>query len=401
MAGERAEQALKAWRKAYREARRRTEKMRILDEAQRVTGYHRKYLIMLMNRGDPRVTPRRREKKYGHRVVLALKALWEMTGYLWSLRLKAAIPLWLPSLRRRVPWITKEEEEALCRISARQMDRVLAPYKKNLKRRRYGHTKPGFLLRHDIPVRGGNDDIRGPGSVEADLVAHCGNTYAGEFCYSLNITDIMTGWCETRAILGKSEQAVTAALNDMRKELPFPLSAFDSDNGSEFINRHMVKYCEKHHITFTRSRPYKKDDNAHIEQKNWTHVRKLFGYGRFDTEQETALMNRIYRGPWRLLNNLFLPSVKLIRKERCGSKIRRVYDRPRTPLDRLSMFYGENLPEPIRKLIDLRKELDSANLQAEVDAGVKKLLSMRKHPRPYEPVSLAHSHEEAYHARLR
>ncbi len=240
MAGERAEQALKAWRKAYRGAERREEKSRILDEAQRVTRYHRKYLTMLMNREQTRSGPRCRKKKYGHQTVLALKVLWELTGYLWSVRLKAALPLWLPSARKRWAWIGDGEEAALRQMSARQMDRVLAPYKKNLKRRRYGHTKPGFLLRHEIPIRGGNDDIHAPGSVEADLVAHCGNTSIDEFCYSLNITDIMTGWCETRAILGKSEQAVTTALNDMRKELPFSLTAFDSDKGSECINRHMV-----------------------------------------------------------------------------------------------------------------------------------------------------------------
>jgi hypothetical protein len=175
-----------------------------------------------------------------------------------------------------------------------------------------------------------------PGFVELDLVSHSGNCVDGEFIHSLNMTDVYTGWVETRAVMGKGQTGIVAALEQMRQSLPFPLRGIDSDNGSEFINAQLKRYCDRRRIQFTRGRPYKKDDNAHIEQKNWTHVRKIFGYLRFDSVQLLEQMNMLYTQELRLYQNLFQPSTKLLRKTRVGSRLRRVYEPPQTPLQRVA-----------------------------------------------------------------
>jgi hypothetical protein len=240
-----------------------------------------------------------------------------------------------------MPWIRKRFklspaiEKQLLAISPRQMDRRLAA-KKNQKRRRiYGRTKPGYLLKHHIPVKTDSWDVKSPGFTEVDLVSHSGNSGEGEFGYSLNITDIQTTWTETRALLGKGQTAVQQALDEIAGMLPFRLLGLDSDNGSEFINWHLQAWCERKQIQLTRGRPYKKDDNAHIEQKNWTHVRKLLGWERYDTQNAVGAMNDLYRRELRLWLNLYLPSVKLVKKVRVGSKVRRVYDGPKTPFERV------------------------------------------------------------------
>jgi hypothetical protein len=203
-------------------------------------------------------------------------------------------------------------------ISPRQIDRRLASTKRQLKTRRYGRTKPGTLLKHHIPLKTDHWDVTVPGFTELDLVAHAGHRADGEFAHSLNVTDIHTTWVETRAVLGRGETRVQAALDEIRQALPFRLRGIDSDNGSEFINNHLYRYCHAQGVQFTRGRPYKKDDNAHIEQKNWTHVRKLVGYLRYDTPAAVAALSDLYRHELRLLQNLFLPSVKLRGKERAG-----------------------------------------------------------------------------------
>jgi IS30 family transposase len=175
------------------------------------------------------------------------------------------------------------------------MDRVLAEHKRKLRKRIYGRTKPGALLKHHIPIRTDNWDITRPGFVELDLVSHSGNSADGEFIYSLNLTDIYSGWTETRALMGKGQRGVVTALEELVKALPFKLCAIDSDNGTEFINRQLIAFCKKHDVQFTRGRPYKKDDNAHIEQKNWTHVRKLLGWERYDSPSALNAMNDFYR----------------------------------------------------------------------------------------------------------
>jgi hypothetical protein len=319
----------------YRRARR-PDKGRILDEFCAVTRCHRKHALRVLNGPAPGAErpPRHRPVRYGPAVIEALRAIWEAAGYPWSLRLKALLPLWLPWARRRLR-LRPAMEQQLQAISPRQIDRRLAPHRRQLKKRRYGWTKPGSLLKHHITLRTDRWDVAGPGFTEIDLVAHCGSLGDGEFVHSLNVTDIHTTWVETAAVLGKSQVAVQAALEELRQALPFRLRGIDSDNGSEFINQHLWDYCQAQEIQFTRGRPYKKDDNAHIEQKNWTHVRKLLGYVRYDSPAAHAAIHTLYRHELRLFQNLFLPSVKLLRKERVGSRVRRRYEAPRTPLDRV------------------------------------------------------------------
>jgi hypothetical protein len=340
-------------------------KGRLLDEVCEVTGYHRKAAIRLLRRAARRRGRRRgRPVQYGPTVVGPLRQIWEAAGYPWSVRLRALLPAWLPWATRR--WkIPREVGEKLRTMSPRQMDRALRPFKKELRKRQYGRTKPGTLLKHQIPLKTDRWDVQVPGFTEIDLVAHSGDRAEGEFLHSLNLTDIHTTWVETRAVMGKSQHHVQEALEHMRQQLPFRLQGIDSDNGSEFINHHLRGYCATQAIQFTRGRPYKKDDNAHIEQKNWTHVRKLLGYVRYDSAPALAAINALYED-LRLLQNLCLPSVKLIEKKRVGARIRRRYDAARTPLERVEACADVD-GEKLRLLQQLRGRLDPIALAARID----------------------------------
>ncbi len=370
---------LAAIHQRYRQGDRK-EKHRILDEFCQVTGYHRKYAVRRLN-APPlggRPVHRRRPVIYGMAVIAPLTAMWEAAGYPWSLRLKALIPLWLPWARRRYH-LSAAICEQLCRISARQIDRRLGSVKRKLKRRRYGRTKPGTLLKHHIPLKTDHWDVVVPGFTELDLVAHCGGRADGEFVHSLNVTDIHSTWVETRAVLGKAEVPVQHALEEIRQVLPFRLRGIDSDNGSEFINDHLYRYCQAQEIQFTRGRPYKKDDNAHIEQKNWTHVRKLIGYLRYDTPEAVAALNDLYAHELSLLQNLFLPSVKLVSKERVGARLRRRYDAPHTPLERLQAC-PEADAAAVARLVAVRDRLDPFALAASVDRKIERLVTLATPP---------------------
>jgi hypothetical protein len=371
---------LAAIHQRYRQGDRK-EKHRILDEFCQVTGYHRKYAVRRLNAAPPGARPvqrRRRPVIYGTAVMAPLTAMWEAAGYPWSLRLKALIPLWLPWARRRYH-VTAAICEQLRRISARQIDRRLGPVKRKLKSRRYGRTKPGPLLKHHIPLKTDHWDVVVPGFTELDLVAHCGGRADGEFAHSLNVTDIHSTWVETRAVLGKAEVPVQQALEEIRQGLPFRLRGIDSDNGSEFINDHLYRYCQAQEIQFTRGRPYKKDDNAHIEQKNWTHVRKLIGYLRYDTPEAVAALNDLYAHELGLLQNLFLPSVKLVSKERVGARLRRRYDAPRTPLERVQAC-PEADAAAVARLVALRDRLDPFALAASIDRKIERLVTLATPP---------------------
>ncbi len=358
----------------YREASGK-QKGRILEEFCRVCGYNRKYAIRKLNGAPPGVKPERKRRrsrhKYGSRAISILQEVWEAAGYPWSVRLKAMLPLWLPRIRERFR-LPIEVERQLLSISARQMDRRLRDRKRRLKRRLYGRTKPGTLLKHHIPIRTDNWDVSAPGFGEVDLVSHSGNCGEGRFAYSLNFTDIHTAWVETGAILGKDRETVREALEEIREQLPFALRGIDSDNGSEFINDSLWRYCQDRRIQFTRGRPYKKDDNAHIEQKNWTHVRKLLGWDRFDTQKATDAINQLYGKEWRLMMNLFQPSVKLLRKVRVGSRLVRKYDKPQTPLDRL-LASGQGDAEKLRDLQRLRETLNPFQLARAIDGKLERI----------------------------
>jgi len=353
------------------------QKGKILDEFCRVCGYNRKYAIGLLNRPRPTARPQPRKTRgssYGCKVIQVLASVWEAAGYPWSVRLKALLPLWLPWIRQRY-LLSPKEQQQLLRISPRQIDRRLQPLKRRLRRRLYGRTKPGTLLKHHIPIKTDHWDVSSPGFTEIDLVSHSGNCAEGEFAHSFNVTDIHSTWTETRAVLGKGQTGIVQGLEEMRQALPFQLQGIDSDNGSEFLNDHLVRYCKTHCIQFTRGRPYKKDDNAHIEQKNWTHVRKLIGWDRFDTPEAVELLNDLYQNELRLMMNLFQPSVKLIRKERVGSRLRRIYDVPQTPLDRLRDCKGAKKSR-VAELLRLRATTDPFLLAQAIEAKIERLGSL-------------------------
>jgi len=384
------------------------EKRRILDEFCANCSYHRKHAIRLLNGPPPGAKrPRKRRPRkvtYGPRVISILKAVWEAADYPWSARLKALLPEWLPWIRRHFR-LTAEVERQLLAISARTIDYRLRPYKGKLRRRLYGRTKPGTLLKHHIPLKTDHWDVQVPGFTEIDLVSHSGNCATGEFCYSLNLTDIFTGWTETRAVLGRGQEGVRQALEEIRQALPFPLRGIDSDNGSEFINEHLWRYCRSRAIQFTRGRPYKKDDNAHIEQKNWTHVRRILGYVRYDTEAAREALNDLYRQELRRFQNLFLPSVKLAKKERVGSRLRRRYEAPQTPWRRVATSPVAD-PERVAELAQERARLDPFDLSRRIQEKLASIFRLSRDTRAPAPAPLpgnvsSERHRPATQARRR
>jgi hypothetical protein len=356
----------------YRKAGRR-EKALILNGFCAATGYHRKYAIHLLAH-PPEPKPRRRRgrsPRYGPEVLRVLSKVWEAAGYPWSVRLKALLPVWLPWARQRLK-ISPELEQQLLAMSPRTMDRRLQPLKRRLGRRLYGRTKPGSLLRHHIPLQTSSWAEGRPGFTEIDLVSHSGNAASGEFLHSLNVTDLATTWVETRAVLGKGQSGIVQALIEISQALPFALRGLDSDNGSEFINQQLVHFCQQREIQFTRSRPYKKDDNAHIEQKNWTHVRKLLGWDRYDSPSALEALNDLYRNELRLMMNLFQPTVKLESKVRVGSRLQRRYSPAQTPLDRL-LTHAEIDLQQGQQLRQLRETLDPFELSKAIERKLQRI----------------------------
>jgi hypothetical protein len=289
-------------------------------------------------------------------------------------RLKALLPDWMPWIRRRYQ-PSAETERQLLRISARQIDRRLRGKKSQGKRRLYGQTKPGTLLKHHIAIKTDSWNVTTPGYAEIDLVSHSGNSGEGEFAYTLNLTDIHTGWTESRALLGKGQEGVRQAREEIQGGLPFALLGLDSDNGSEFINWHLQRWCKQREIQLTRGRPYKKDDNAHIEQKNWTHVRKLLGWERYDSRPAVEAMNDLYRHELRLWLNLYLPSVKLVKKVRVGWKVRRVYAAPQTPWERV-LASASARPEQVAALKKRRAALDPFQLGKSIERKIEGIYAM-------------------------
>lgn len=356
---------------------KRAARSALLDEAVAMTGYHRKALIRRFTRPvGPRRRRRGRPRRYGTAVVHALRAVWRAAGYPWSVRLQALLPVWLPKARAHLA-LTPAEEKQVCQISPRQMDRLLHADKRQVRRRLYGRTKPGTLLTHHVPLRTDRWDVTTPGWTEIDLVAHSGDRADGECAHTVNQTDIVTTWVESRAVLGKSQIRVQQALEAMRQGLPFRLLGIDSDNGSEFLNAHLVRYCKGLEVQCTRGRPYTKDDNAHIEQKNWTHVRKLIGYERYDTDAAVAALNAVY-AELRFFQNLFLPTVKLVRKERVGARTRRRYDAPQTPLDRVRACPAADRGK-VAALVALRARLDPFVLAARIDRLLDGVYALAHH----------------------
>ena len=363
---------------------------RILDEFCQVCGYNRKYAIRLLGGPapqKPKATSRKgRRPTYGAKAIFSLTAIWEAAGYPCSARLKALLPLWLPWAIKRLT-LSAQIQKQLLTISPATIDRRLGPKKRQLKKRLYGRTKPGTLLKHHIPIKTDCWDVKTPGFTEIDLVSHSGNSASGEFLHSLNVTDIHSTWVETRALMGKGQIGVLNAMEDIERALPFKLSGIDSDNGSEFINYHLKTFCDQNKIQFTRGRPYKKDDNAHIEQKNYTHVRKILGYLRYDSPQAQKAINELYQNELTILQNLFLPSMKLSKKTHVGSKLRRRYDKPQTPLERL-LNCPQADPVKTQELKALRDKTDPFELAQRMEQKLERIYQManpRISPGPAQP----------------
>jgi len=335
---------LEAIRLRYKKARKK-QKAQILDEFCIVCKYHRKHGIRLLGksfRQNKSKLPRKRgaESVYNQPCILGpLIKIWLSTYQMCSKKLNAALPQWMPFYEQEYGKLPEEVKNKLLLISPATIDRLLKPSKIKYKRKGLCGTKPGSLLKNQIPIRTSNWDITKPGFCEADTVAHCGNSLMGEFAWSLTFTDIFSCWTENRAIWGKGSKDVLEQVRDIENNLPFKLLGFDCDNGSEFLNYHLIRYFsdrpKEKAVQFTRSRPYHKNDNAYVEQKNWTHVRQLLGYNRFGNKALIPLMNDLYSNEYGLLQNYFCPNMKLISKERINSKYHKKYDKPQTPYQRL------------------------------------------------------------------
>ena len=358
------------------------EKTIILDEFCATCGYHRKHAIRLLRRFKrfikPKTKKRGRSPVYQREILLKpLKQIWLSANLPCSKRLKAILPLWLPGYVQSFGSLPPELSQALLTISAATIDRFLNPIRIQYKKRGRTTTKPGTLLRKQIPIKTNQWDESRPGFLEADTVAHCGKSLSGMFAYTIDCVDIATGWTEQRAIWGKGETAVLEQIQEIQKSLPFPLLGFDCDNGSEFLNHHLLRHFteRKHPIQFTRSRAYHKDDNAHVEQKNWTHVRQWLGYQRLDHPKIVPLLNNLYRQEWRLFHNFFCPSMKLLSKERIGSKTLKHHDPPKTPYQRI--IESPHIPPNVKQ--NLSKQLEKLNpfvLREAMEKKLKNILNL-------------------------
>lgn len=321
------------------------EKKALLDGFVTATGFCRKYAISLLTKGlTPTKRPKEHKRKYDQDVLKALITLWEVSNRICSKRL---IPF-LPSLIRQMEIcghleLSDETKEKLLSLSPATADRLLKPQRHKTGRGK-STTRAGSLLKKHIPIRTFADwnNVK-PGFLEADLVAHCGQSARGQFLNTLTMTDIATGWTELIALPTKSSDYVLQGVLAVKYLLPFEMLGFDSDNGSEFINRNMVEFCASKQITFTRSREYRKNDQAHVEEKNGSIVRRFVGYDRYEGVRSWQILSSLYR-LLRLYANFFQPCLKLVSKERDGARVYKQYDKALTPYERaLSSKYISSL----------------------------------------------------------
>lgn len=329
--------------KRYAKARKK-EKTKMLDELVATTEYNRSYAtraLRLALKTEPKgkcrpKRRRRRDRIYNDVVLGALKKVWATLDMPCGKRLAPYLKTIVPVLEGFDELdLDEDTKDKLVLMSAATIDRLMKAERRRIDLKRRSGTKPGSLFKHQIPIRTFADwDEDKPGFLEIDLVGHEGGNPSGEFCQTLDVTDIHSAWTETRAVKNKAQVWVFNALRDISSGLPFKVKGIDSDNGSEFINNHLVRYCDENQITFTRSRPSRKNDNCFVEQKNYSVVRKTVGYARHDTDEELALLNEIYIH-LRRYTNFFQPTMKLTKKIRIGSKVKKNYDRPRTPYQRL------------------------------------------------------------------
>jgi len=361
------------------------ERGRMLDEFCALTGYNRSYAAGILRKGPPskgkgKEAPLRpvgsrqgRKPVYTAEVKKALVRVWAILDCPCGKRLKAAIPDTLAALERFGEIrLTGEVRERLLAMSASTADRLLAPERRKIEIKSRHRTKPGSLLKHQIPVRTFSEwNEARVGFMEADPVGHDGGNVSGDYCQSLDATDVKSGWTELRALKDRAQAWTHQAMDDIREKLPFPLLGLDSDNGSEFINAHLKRYCEEHGITFTRSRPYRKNDSCYVEQKNWTAVRKYAGYFRYEGEEQLLLLNRLYEALCLYLN-FFQPQARLREKVREGSRVKKRYDEPKTPYQRI--LEDPEVDEITkRKLGRQYRKLNPAQLMREIGSLQRKL----------------------------
>lgn len=356
--------------------RGRAGRSRMLDELCEDHGYERKYAIKLLGGRVPAPSGRRHpgpERQYTA-IEPVVRTIWLAAEQPCGKRLGPALGLWLPHYERHHGKVSARQRELLKAVSPATLDRLLAPARAQHVRGRCG-TKPGSLLKTEIPIRTGSWDVSRPGYLEADSVAHCGGTLAGDFIWSLTYTDIATAWTEGRAVWNKGAAGVLAATREMEAGLPFALLGFDCDNGSEFLNHHLLHYLQarRRPVAFTRSRPYHKDDNAHVEQKNWMWPRQLLGYDRLASPDLVPAINALYQEAWGPLMNFFLPGLKLTDKWREKSAWKKRYEPAQTAYQRL--MAGGVLGRKARQQLRERYEaLDPFVLKQEVERRLKPIL---------------------------
>jgi len=374
------QEVLKKLRRRYERAGAE-HKRKLLDQAQELLGYHRKAAIRSLRAPTVEGVPRMisgRPVSYKPRVLLPwLRPIWQATDYACGRRLAAMLPEWIPAYEQHERSMPGEVREKLLTASGRTLDRLLEPLRGQGAGRSL--TRPGTLLRHQIPIRGSVWEEGKAGWMEVDTVALCGGSVAGEFVWMLDGVDYATTWVELRAMWGRGQAGTLTALRDVEASLPFELLGLDSDNGGEFLNYHVLSWLQKRSrpVFMTRSRPYKKDDNAHVEQKNWTHIRQCFGYERHDNPEVVELINALVKGAYGQLLNYFHASLKLERKERTEGRLRRVYGEPQTPLARV-LASAQVKPQTKRRLEQEKARLNPFALKQSVARSLKAIASLRQ-----------------------
>lgn len=352
-------------------------KGQLLDDLCAFTLYHRQYAIELLNNPLPRKWKRYkpRTKYYDQSVIDALKKIWETLDSICGERLHPQIPSMMEKLIDCDELsVTDEVKKKLLKISLGQVKAILVNEKTRSTVRIRGTTRPGTLLKHQIAIRYGPWEDVDPGFFEMDTVAHSGENVAGKFIYSLDLIDIASGWNEQAAIWGKGEQATLEQFKKIETDLPFKILGIDPDNGGEFINWLMYRYIREKEYNFTRSRPFHKNDNAHIEQKNWTAVRQLVGYSRLDKPEQLETLNDLYRNEWRLYQNFFLPIMKLEEKikDTQTGRTKKKYDKARTPYQRL-LDHPKVSKEVKDMLKQIYRDLNPIKLRKQIKVKIDRL----------------------------
>lgn len=347
----------------------RKEKRLILDELEKNLKVHRKSAIRalaLVSRNKPKET-RGRRRLYNDFVIQHLRKLWIEMGQLCSRRMKKALPRWLRNYD--APEVTKH---LLMKMSKSTIDAYLKPYKAQYRRHWNSGTRAGKYIKTMIPLKPLDYNVTSIGHVEADTVHHCGGSLSGVYALTLTVTDILTSWTECRAMWGKSMFGVTQSMIDIEKHLPFKINTICTDNGNEFLNHQFVRYLQDRaeKVALKRGRPYRKNDQCYVEQKNFTHVRELFGWERMDKKELIEVMNDIYRNEWSLLQNLFYPSMKLESKLRIGAKYKKKYSEPQTPLERV-LASPSVAPEVKEKLRQLEQTTNPFELKKIIETKLK------------------------------